>query len=172
MKKVILTLKTMLPAKQFIVTGSWVLAEYGLVPYNKVRDLDIILIAPEPAAIEIINRFMKDSPAPTTKNFQELTVENPNAGVKKAVQSNLQAIFMFDITKVDIYIEPTFSEPTLLVNGLEYTTVPHILQAKKRYGRMKDWLQCRDIARLFFKTEDFTERINRDWQDMLRGGTS
>lgn len=178
MKETILELKTMFPAERFILTGSYVLAEYGLVEKSVVRDLDIILVKPEVMSINLINRFMKDFPAPTTKNVKALTIpkDEDDAEIKyqnaKRQTTNTLSIFMFNKHKVDIYTMDCFDEPVLLVNGIEYCTVPHIIAAKKSYNRVKDWLQCREIARRFFKPEEYRRELDKDWRSMLREGDS
>jgi hypothetical protein len=195
MKTLISKLRTMFPAKDFIITGSYVLAEYGLMSMKDVHDIDVILVNPEPSTIEALNRWMKDSPAPSTAKLKVLPVpevkeperkhndlsedEEDDIVYAKAMsgrkvmkaevrQSHLQAIFMFDKTKVDIYIENTFSEPTLLVDGVKYTTIPHIIKAKRSYGRMKDWLQCRDMSRVLFNPNEYVEMLNSNWKSTLR----
>lgn len=50
----------------------------------------------------------------------------------------------------------------------KFTTIPHIIAAKKSYGRMKDWLQCRDMSRILFKAEEFNSLLNTNWKDSLR----
>jgi hypothetical protein len=194
---VLSNLKTLLPATDFIVTGSYVLAKYGLMPWSKVLDLDIILIKPEVSALHVMNNYMKTFPASSTARLRTTVlpisesisepiikskpVDNDDfdddekpmpkfAKVAKAEpqKSALQAIFIFDTVKVDIFIENGFNEPTLLIDGLKHTTVSHILTAKKSYGRMKDWMQCREMSRLFFTEEDFQVAINRDWRSMLK----
>lgn len=153
-KDLILKLKTMFPATDFIVTGSYVLAEYGLMDSNNVQDLDIILVNPTPETTEALKRWMTDFPAYSTTKLPK--------------EVNCQAIFMFDSVKVDVFTYTNFIEPVLIVDGIKYTTIPHILKAKKSYNRMKDWLQCRDISRMFFKQEEFIETLNTSWKSMLR----
>jgi hypothetical protein len=174
------TLKTMLPAKDFILTGSYVLAKYGLVTWDTVMDLDIILVQPEVVTIEMLNRFMKEHPAPTTARLRSTVLPVPEApslraqvaDIKNAtvapVKKALQAIFIFNHVKIDIYIEDDFRETTLLIDGTQHTIVPHIIAAKKTYGRMKDWMQCREMSRMFYKDEEFQIAINRNWRSMLR----
>jgi hypothetical protein len=170
-------LKTMLPAADFIVTGSFVLAKYGLFDWSKVADLDIILVKPETSAIVVLNRYMKEHPAPTTARLKTTVLPFPNDESQRdgnkvykveAAKKPLQAIFLLDRVKIDVFIENDFNEPTLLVDGIKYATVPHIVKAKHMYGRMKDWLQCRDMAALFYKEDEFQAAINKDWQSMLR----
>jgi len=191
MKDTILKLKTMLPAQDFIVTGSYVLSQYGLM--NQVDDIDIILVKPEPSTIEMINRFMKDFPAKSTERLLSIPVPEKKEPTKATEEyedfddeipkpkskfgfkvaaapknSFIQAIFMFDNKKIDIFVENNFSETTLIVDGIKYTTIPHIIKAKQTYGRMKDWLQCRDMARIIFDSDTFNGILNNDWKNLIR----
>jgi len=174
-------LKTMLPAADFIITGSYVLAKYGLIPWDKVFDLDIILVKPEIPALHVMNNLMKTDPASSTARLKSTVLPIPEsedpeipANIKTAraavvkESSELQAIFKFEDTKIDIFIENNFNESTLLIDGIKHTLVSHILQAKKSYGRMKDWMQCREISHLFYKEEEFQKAINNDWRSMLK----
>jgi hypothetical protein len=154
MKEVIAKLKTLLPAADFIVTGSYVLSQYGLIPKDAVADLDIILVKPEPTATFNMLNMMRGFPART----------------KPPKDSTDMAIFMFDDIKVDVFIDDKFKEPTLLVDGIKYSTIPQILKAKKGYGKMKHWLQCRDMARLIFKEEEFQAMLNTTWKSTLNSG--
>jgi hypothetical protein len=149
MKEIIAKLKTLLPAADFIVTGSYVLAEYGLMPSDRVGDLDIILVKPEPTAVNNLVNLMRDFPAKT-----------------HPVTGSLY-IFMDGNVKVDVFVDDKFKERTLLVDGIRYTTVAHIISAKKSYGKMKHWLQLRDMARLFFKEEEFQAMLNNSWKPTL-----
>jgi hypothetical protein len=176
----IANLKTMLPAADFIITGSYVLAKYGLMPWDKIYDIDIILVKPEANAVILLNNYMKDHPAPSTSKLKSTVLVVPETEDRSAeripskfgkVQSEkaLQAIFMFGDTKVDVFIENGFNEPTLLIGDFKHTTVPHIINAKKSYGRMKDWMQCREMSCMFYIEEEFRAAINKDWRSMLKG---
>jgi hypothetical protein len=207
MKNTLKQLKATLQADRFIITGSFVMAEYGLTDYSQVKDLDIILVNPKLSVFEITENLMKVSPAPTTKQFLEIRDKNnppipaekapasqkknydddeddfddihkPMAKkkfaecVQKKTPSTLKpvAIFIYNNHKVDIYVEEHFTEPTLNVDGLEYSTIQRIISAKKTINRMKDWLQLRDMARMFFKQEEFDSILNYkdSWKKSLR----
>jgi len=146
-------LKTILPAQHFILTGSYVLATYGLVSASDVHDLDIILVNPEQTALDNIKNYVKDFPAKT----------NPPKD-----NTFCQGIFMYNNVKIDVFVENSFAEPILNIDGIDCTIIPHIIKAKKSYGRMKDWLQCRDMSRLFFKPEEFTSQLNDNWKSLLK----
>jgi hypothetical protein len=168
MKETILKLKTILPAKDFIVTGSFVLAEYGLMDASRVSDIDIILVKPELSTLDTINRLMVDFPAKT--KVDPIDIPDPECSVKKVAVKphSCSAIFMFDNIKVDIFVLDSDSRRTLTVDGLKYSVISDIIKSKVSYGRMKDWLQLRDMARLFFKEEEFTVLLNTSWRSALK----
>jgi hypothetical protein len=149
MKDAILKLKTLLPASDFIITGSYVLSQYGLMPKEMVKDIDIILVKPEPTAVNNMVNFQKDFPAKT-----------------KPIKSDF-FIFMFDDIKIDVFVDDNFKESTLLIDGIKHANISYIIKAKMTIGRMKDWLQCRDMARLIFKQEDFEHMLNNKWRQTL-----
>lgn len=198
MKNSIDQLKTILVAGDFILTGSYVLAQYGLKNIKDVADLDIILVKPEISTLELLNKLMKEFPCPSTAKINPLVlpedipiptkkkyyheeledeVEEEKPAKKSAFKdgvklqkdtSHKMAIFFYNKIKIDIYIQETFSEPFLLIEGIKHTTIPHIIQAKKSYGRIKDWLQCRAMARIFFDKKDFENALDNDWKSLLR----
>lgn len=135
-------LKTMFPADKFIITGSLALAKYDLINAEKVGDIDIILVNPTEEALSLAKRMQEDFPAST----------------HASEDSELLAIFMKSGYKVDIY--KGVNEPSLEIGGLLYATIPHIIAAKQRINRMKDWVQLRKISRLFFKGESFINYLN------------
>jgi hypothetical protein len=167
MKDIIKQLKATLLATRFVVTGSYVMAEYGLIGYGDVKDLDIILYCPNTSTLEIIENLMKESPAKSTKAFLEIRKTRPKSTKPK---SELIGIFMINGIQVDIHEEPLFNEPTLLVDGIEYTKINHIVKSKRTIGRMKDLLQLRDWSRLFFRQEEFESILNNtsNWKQALR----
>lgn len=166
----ILQLKAILACKDFVVTGSFVLSEFGLVPKTSVADIDIIIVQPEQSTIDTINRLMVDFPSKVKlPPIGEKAVDDGK--VKKAckkVPLECDASFMFDKVKVDIFIKDELTYATINVDGLKYTTIPSIVEAKKRYSRMKDWLQLRDMARTLFVTEEFEAMLNTSWRSTLK----
>jgi hypothetical protein len=192
MLEIITKLKTILPAKKLIVTGSYALSVYGLVPMYSAHDLDIILVDPEPAALITMENLMKDFPARTKpRKIEEQKKYNPedeeidedfaapakkhsSVGYVKPVgkpnldQNVLTSIFLYDGVKVDIYVGKRVLEPTLCIDGIYYSTILHIVDAKKSYNRVKDWLQLREISKLFFIPEEFNKALDKDWKDMIR----
>lgn len=169
MKNLILKLKTLLPAENFIVTGSYVLSLFGL--YGASNDLDIILVNPTDATKDALNRLMKDFPAKTTIKIPKDKTDEDEVEVKKPtkkVMADCYAIFMYDQVKVDVFIETKSTRPFITIDDINYSTIKDIVDAKKGYNRMKDWLQLRDIARIFFKQDEFNAMLNSNWKQTLK----
>lgn len=137
--------KTLLPCDQFVITGSFAMSLYGLLDKNKVGDLDLILVNPTDEAKNILERLQKDQPAKT----------KPNSG------GNVSYIFMHEKTKIDVFI---VSAP-VLDNGLSFNDcmvnpIDNIVKAKKKYNRMKDWIQLRNYSRRLFEPDEFQKFLD------------
>lgn len=143
MKDVIKQLKTLLPCEQFIVTGSYALSKFGLHKGNP-GDLDIILVNPTEEAVNIITRMSKEFPAKT----QFPSIEKGR-------------IFMMGDIKVDAFIQKEKENTEIMIDGVLYATVDHIVKAKKSIGRVKDWIQLRKIAGGICNGKEFTEFIDK-----------
>lgn len=142
MKNVIKQLKTLLPCEQFVVTGSYALSKFGLS--TKVGDLDIILVNPTEEALNILKRMTTEFPAKTKFGSEEKGY-----------------IFMMNETKVDVFIQKECEATEIMVDGVLFATVSHIVKAKKSINRMKDWVQLRKLSRLIFKPEEFNEFLDK-----------
>lgn len=151
MQETIKKLKTLLPASKFVVTGSYALSLYGLIDSSFVKDIDIILVKPDAIAIANIENFVKDFPAKTKANGESI----------------LKGIFVLDNIKIDVFVDDKYTESTLCIDGIEYAKVPPIIRAKQSFGRMKDWIQCRAMSRLFFKQEEFESALNEKGLSLL-----
>jgi len=143
MESTIKHFKSLLPCEQFVVTGSYVLALNGLVDMTKVKDLDIILVNPTSESLGIIARLMEDAPAKT----------------KPTGTTSLKAILMHDKTKIDFFVVDK-KQSTLQLPDFEIAKVDSIVAAKKSYKRMKDELQLRKIAQLFFNQNEFVKFLD------------
>lgn len=144
-EEIIKQLKALLPCEQFVVTGSYALQQMGLVTkaMGAVGDIDIILVNPTEESVNILTRLQSEFPAKTKFEYE-----------KKGF------IFVQDGVKIDVFIESVKEETELMFNGILLAKVDHIINAKKSYNRMKDWIQLRKISRLFFKEEEFTTFLN------------
>lgn len=140
-KEVLRELKVLLQCEQFVVTGSYALQQMGLV--TESNDLDIILVNPTDESKNILERFQNEFPASTKFEYESKGY-----------------IFMKGGLKVDIFVETVREETELMIDGILIAKVNHIIGAKKSYNRMKDWLQLRKLARLFFKEEEFQTFLN------------
>lgn len=142
MEKLLKELKTMFVADKFVVTGSVALAKYKLMPIEKVGDVDIILVNPTKDSIDLAGRMATDFPA---------------KGRPSQIGS-LIACFIKDGKKIELFTRK--EKESIIIDGIDYDTIPSIVSAKKKYNRMKDWLQLRKLSRLFFKYEEFTTFLN------------
>ena len=142
MDDLIKELKVMFPAREFIITGSFALAKYCMLPMETVKDIDVILMDPTQEALDLAKRMQEEFPA----------------GTSASTEGDLIAIFSKSGYKIDIF--KGRDEPSIEISGINYATIPHIISAKKRINRMKDWLQLRKMARMFFIQKEFETFLN------------
>ena len=131
MKELIKRYQAILPCKDFIITGSYVLNL--LMGINgKPGDLDIILVEPTEEAINCLKRLQE--------SFSPELTANPNYPTK---------IFRIKEGEVKVDVFPTGkSEPYILLDGgIKVSTIMHIISTKKSYNRYKDWKQLRKLSR-------------------------
>jgi hypothetical protein len=136
-------LKAIFNAEQFIITGSTVLELLALT--EKSNDIDILLYKPNSATDEFLKKMMEFAPAKT----------------KPIDGSNLKAIFMFNDFKVDVFYINEKKKTININNDYEITTVDEIVKVKKKYNRMKDWLQLRKISNFIFNETEFNNFLDK-----------
>ena len=134
-------LKALLPCEQFVLTGSLALHYMGLSP--QPNDIDVVLVNPTGESKSILKRLSEEFPSETKFNYD-----------------GKGYIFMLNGVKVDVFFEDKKREAHLNIEGVVISTVPKIIEAKKSYNRMKDWVQLRKISRTIFKEEEFTNFLN------------
>jgi hypothetical protein len=141
MENVISHFKALVLCEQFIVTGSYALHLYGLS--DEPKDLDIILVNPQPESIDALRRLMDANPCKT----------------KPIEGSDLIAIIKHNNIKIDFFKSST-KEQTIQTPTFELAKVSHIVAAKKRIGRLKDWEQLRRISNKLLSREEFWKGLN------------
>lgn len=139
-------LRLMLNCEKFIITGSQALKKYGLV--TKTDDIDIILINPTKETKELLAKSQQDIPATTKAQFDSEMYEN----------HSLLAIFKWNGIKVDVF--ESDGEPSLHIDGFEYAMLTNIVHAKLEANRLKDWLQLRKLAAIFWTREGMAKWLN------------
>ena len=139
MEKQIKHLKTLLVAEQFVVTGSYTLELYGLD--IKAKDLDIILVNPTEESLNILQRLQQDSPAKTKP------------------KDDKSFFFVLDEIKIDVFVKDK-KRDTLCVDGIEYSKILPIVEAKHAYRRLKDIVQLRKIAKMFFEQKEVLDFLD------------
>jgi len=147
MEKIIQHFKTLLPCEQFVVTGSYSFLVMGLT--KKAADIDIVIVNATPEAISILDRLQESEESKHLKN-------------EYVGQSKKAYRIMHNSVKVDIFIDTVKMECFELANGLLVSTIPATIKAKKSYSRLKDWLQLRTCAELFYKQSEFDAFLNQE----------
>ena len=133
--------KALLPCERFVVTGGFVLFMHGLYPETK--DLDIILVNPTEEAKTILQRIQTELPAK----------KKPNG--KSDLIAKIQHDPDFSIDFFEAKKAPN------LFSGDRYcsATVSHIIEAKEKANRLKDWVQLRRIAEKICNQAKYTSVI-------------
>lgn len=138
------TLHTLLGPEGFILTGSTALAYHGLLQFDEAKDLDIILVTPNEAAIAILDKFQAASPSPKFK-----------------VGGCVNYSFIFEGVKVDIWIVGSINETKCFnEDGIRIATIRHIVAAKQNIGRSKDWIQLMQLANKIFDKKAFEGQLS------------
>lgn len=145
-KETIKRYEAILPCQDFIVTGSYVTNLLLGLPKGEIGDLDIILVNPDTTALEALKR-LQESLSPELAS-------NPIYPIK-----------MFRIKdsgiKIDFFLESTIREFITLQDGTKVSPILDIVKAKKSYNRMKDWVQLRKMAKLFFIESEFQSFLDK-----------
>ncbi len=129
--------QTILGCDKFIVTGSLALAYHGF--RVSVKDLDIILVRPTEEANALLKKLKEDNPIPFKPIYPE---DNPVS-------------FMFEDQVIDVFIASE-NEPTeLMAEGFYIARIDHIIKAKKRQNRPKDWIQLLQMSSQFSTPAEF-----------------
>jgi hypothetical protein len=138
------TLQTILGADGFILTGSLALMYYGLV--DKAGDIVLILVNPSETARTVLDNLQTTDPSPKFR---------PGGPVNYS--------FFFEGAKVDVWIQQTSCEekPVIMTKeGIRLASVRHIVQAKKRIGRPKDWISLMQIAKRIYDPVEFEKALS------------
>ena len=154
-EKIVNTLKhfkAILDCQEIILTGSFVLSLNGLVPEEKVGDLDLIIVNPSEACKKVILNLQESSPASTKSH--------------KSSSINLIGITVLGGIKVDFFEYftsgserfPTKGAP-FIWNGFRVASVSHIKGAKLSSGRAKDIIQLMNISNGIISEEEFKKKL-------------
>lgn len=139
METIIQHYKSLLPAEQFILTGSYSFYVMGLVIAKAVtKDIDIILVNPKQEAIANLELLQNSGKS------KALAQANYPGGNK--MYRIIHDIDDSKTVKIDFFID-TQKQPTFkLESGLEVAKINITVNAKKRFNRLKDVLQLKAIA--------------------------
>lgn len=132
-----------------IVTGSYALAMMGLLDWEKVNDLDIVLIQPSEELKAKFKNSMELHPADT----------KPMGDYETSVLG-LLAIYKDGDVKVDIFVESVERDCIDLAEGYSISTIPKIVKAKMVSNRLKDWARLRFMAKIIYDVDVFNNKLN------------
>lgn len=142
--EVIKHFKSILKSDRFILTGSTVLAMNGLCKEN--TDIDIILINPSEETLEKLKKLQEES-------FKD------NLGRFTNYQGEEVIMLKFEGFKLDFFVKtgeyPKFFE----FRGIECNSIGNIIEAKKKIGRPKDWMQLLALSKKFSNPNDFNKYL-------------
>lgn len=122
--------ETLLGCK-LVITGSLALHYHGIkIPSSKIKDLDLLMLKPSTAAIDILQRLATETPK---LNHQ-------------VYPGDLGFSIRFD--GVDIDFIPMGSEQVSLytIEGIGVSAINHIIGAKRGFSRPKDWMQLLGLS--------------------------
>lgn len=139
-------LKTVLPAEDFILTGTFALSQLGFGV--KVKDLDIILVNPAQSTLEVLESLEKANPP---KNLISYPTNLQNKTIFR---------FIYDEVEVDIFIHTESISTHIKTNcGLMVASLKHIVKAKRDMNRPKDIIQLLSLSRELITTEEFDKFV-------------
>lgn len=143
-------LKLVLPAEDFILTGTFALSQIG---FNvKVKDLDIILVNPTHSTLEVLESLEKANPP---KNLLDYPTTLENKGIFR---------FLHEGIEVDVFINRNSVSTNTQTNcGLKIANVKHIVDAKKMLGRPKDYIQLLSLSRGIMNDEEFNLYVKNNF---------
>ena len=138
--------KLVLPAEDFILTGTFALQKMG---FNvRTKDLDIILVNPKQSTLELLESLEKANPP---RNLLDYPTQLENKGIFR---------FIHEGVEVDVFIHrnPTVTESQTQC-GLKLASLKHIVKAKKDLGRPKDIVQLLKLSRDIITDEEFNSYV-------------
>lgn len=135
--------KTVLPAEDFVATGTFALKTLGFD--IKVKDLDIVLVKPAMATLEVLENLEKSNPP---KNL--LTGYPTALGEKKVFR------FIHEGVELDVFISHKGVPHTVRTGcGIKIADLNYIINAKKGLNRPKDYMQLLKLRDSILTDEEF-----------------
>lgn len=135
--------KTVLPADDFVLTGSFAL---NLIGFSiNFKDLDIILVNPKESTIDVLKDLQSKNPP---KNL----IDYPGREVYR---------FVYDGVDIDVFItKQTINTSLFTESNIKLYTVGNIVLEKLKLSRPKDYIQLKRLADQMMSQEKFDNYIN------------
>jgi hypothetical protein len=138
--------KLVLPAEDFILTGTFALQKLGFDV--KVKDLDIILVNPKQSTLETLAALEKANPP---KNLLDYPTPLENKKIFR---------FIYEGVEIDVFIHKNLTVTGIQTEcGLKLAPLNHIVNAKKSLGRAKDVVQLLKLSRNIITDEEFNSYV-------------
>lgn len=138
--------KLVLPAEDFILTGTFALQKMGFDIRSK--DLDIILVNPKQSTLELLETLEKANPP---RNLLDYPTPLENKGIFR---------FIHDGVEVDVFVYRKDLPSEIQTQcGLKLASLKHIVKAKKDLGRTKDMVQLLKLSRNIITDEEFNSYV-------------
>lgn len=142
MEKQIKQISKLFGKDQIIYTGSFALSLMGLT--KKAKDLDIIIVNASKETTNILERLHEPFNSDYPKNEHQYRIILEDISVDVWVIDK-------EIDCLKVGYKDSF---------INIRPADHIIKAKKKYNRLKDILQLKAIAEMFYKPGDLDRFIN------------
>jgi len=143
--EIIKALKTILgDCEQFYITGSTVVELQGLTSLSE--DIDIVIVNPSPSCVDLLSRFVADSPAILNDSY------NGKAN---------RYSFKFQGVKIDVFTDSLKVDSELTYAGIILSSVMQLVHAKKSYHRLKDLKQLKAWSEKLYKHSDLETELEK-----------
>jgi hypothetical protein len=138
--------KLVLPAEDFILTGTFALQKLGFDV--KVKDLDIILVNPKQSTLEILETLETANPPKNLLNY-------PTPLECKPIFR-----FIYEGVEIDVFIHKNVTVTGIQTEcGLKLAPLNHIVNAKKSLGRPKDMIQLLKLSKEIITNDEFNSYV-------------
>jgi hypothetical protein len=114
--------KLVLPAEDYLLTGSFALSLMGFS--TKVKDFDIVLVNPKDSTLEVLETLEKENPPKNLINYPQ------PLNTKRIFR------FMYEGVEVDVFVYRGSVKSDLQTQcGIKLASLQHIIKAKKDMNR-------------------------------------
>ena len=137
---------TLVKCDKLVITGSLALEFHGF--RVEKNDVDLILVNPDKASVEMLKRLQEENPTPYGHKYP----------------GTLPISFIMEEIYVDIFIYDNDYEYTeLKAQGFFIAKIDQIVSAKVSLNREKDWVSLARLARQIFNSGQFNKFLDQGY---------